>query len=290
MGNIFSFFLLAAVAAFSLACWTGSAENEADVNSNAQANQPANVEQTNVNALPEDVPKYDDAQVAFTEGNRFLDANETQKAIEAYRQAVELDPDLADAHFRLGVAYALVERETEVEPEEEETPEDGKNKKKKKEEEKKTNSQKAFENAIKAYEKILKKDKENAHAYYNMGRAYSKLDEDQDALKALQKAVKIDPENSEYQTELGEIYIKLAEYDLAIRALKKALEIDENNLPAEDLLEKAEAGKKRVDFGANQIKPRLQTDQTQPETRKSTRSKPQPSEPAGPPPAAPPTP
>ena len=51
--------------------------------------------------------------------------------------------------------------------------------------------------------------------------------------------------------------MKLAQYDEAVRALKKAIEIDETNLKAADLLEQAEAGKKRVDFGANQIKSKL---------------------------------
>ena len=79
----------------------------------------------------------------------------------------------------------------------------------------------------------------------------------------MQTAVKLKPEDGDYQTELGEIYINLAQYDEAVRALKKALEIDENNLIAEDLLEQAQAGKKRVDFGANMIKQKVKVE-TQP--------------------------
>ena len=40
-------------------------------------------------------------------------------AIDALKQATELDPDLAEAHFKLGVAYALEESadDTSAEPE-----------------------------------------------------------------------------------------------------------------------------------------------------------------------------
>lgn len=250
---------------FSANCGTGAAENVETV---VNTNQTLNTEQTNVNAVNTDggeVPKFDDAETALAEGNKFLDNNENEKAIDAYRQAVELNPDLAEAHFRLGVALALIEKEekTTATPVEEETPSDKKPKKKKKDEDApKTQSQKAFQNAVKAYEKIIKKDPKNDQAFFNLGRAYSKINEDKDALKALQTAVKLKPDDGGYQTELGDIYIKLAQYDEAIRALKEAIEIDENNLIAVDLLEQAQAGKKRVDFGANMIKPKIKPEPT----------------------------
>src|SRR5437868_853358 len=52
-----------------------------------------------------------DPAAALAEGNRLLDENQTEMAIEAFRQAVKLDPDLAEAHFKLGIAYALIEAE-----------------------------------------------------------------------------------------------------------------------------------------------------------------------------------
>ncbi len=267
MNKVFWVFLLFSLTVFSANCGTDAVENtEADLNANVPINLPENTEQNNnrenANTDSGEVPKYDDAETALAEGNKFLDDSENDKAIDAYRQAVELNPELADAHFRLGVALALIEREEQVTatPDEEETPEKGKKKNSKKDEAEKTPSQKAFQNAVNAYEKIIKKDKENDQAFFNLGRAYSKLNEDKDALKALQTAVKLKPDDSDYQTELGEIYIKLAQYDEAVRALKKAIEIDENNLIAEDLLEQAQAGKKRVDFGANLIKQKIKVE------------------------------
>jgi tetratricopeptide (TPR) repeat protein len=270
------YFLLISVFVSSLtlfaACGSSEAEN---INTNTNsAENTANVNTSTVSAN-EPVPTFTDAAIALSEGNKYLDASEYDKAVEAYKQAVALDPELAPAHFQLGIAYGLVEKQEEAVEDKlpgEEDEDNSQKKSKKKVEEKKTNSEIAFENAIKAYKKIVAKDSKNDAAFYNLGRAYNKLDEDKDAQKALQTAVKLQPENGEYQTEYGMILIKLAEYDLAIRALKKAIEIDETNLRAAELLEQAEAGKKRVDFGANMIKPRINQEDSR-EPRSSRRSK-----------------
>src|SRR5258708_22196153 len=54
-----------------------------------------------------------DANVALAEGNRLMDENQTEMAIEAYRQAVKLNPDLAEAYFQLGIAYSLLQLQLE---------------------------------------------------------------------------------------------------------------------------------------------------------------------------------
>jgi cytochrome c-type biogenesis protein CcmH/NrfG len=118
----------------------------------------------------------------------------------------------------------------------------------------KTESDKAFANAVKAYEKILAKNPKDDVAQFNIGRSYNKLNEDKDAEKALRQAVKLKPEDSEYLTELGAILVKLAQYQEAVSFLKKAVKLDENNSQAEQLLEKAEAGRKRIDFGVDKLK------------------------------------
>src|SRR5258708_38277525 len=54
-----------------------------------------------------------DANVALAEGNRLMDENQTEMAIEAYRQAVKLNPDLAEGWFQLGIADSLLELQLE---------------------------------------------------------------------------------------------------------------------------------------------------------------------------------
>jgi len=187
-----------------------------------------------------------------------LDADLTENAINAFRQAVKINPDFAEAYFKLGIAYSLFEKEsTSTESTVEEA---APAKKGKKDVPKLTDAEKAFENAAKVYEKILKKNREDEQAQFNLGRAYNKLNKDKEAEKALRLAVKLKPDDAEFLTELGSILIKLAQYDEAVTILNKAVKIDDTNLQAQDLLEKAAAGKKRINFG---IKPKLPHQQQQ---------------------------
>lgn len=192
--------------------------------------------------------EYTDPNQALADGVKLLDQGDTERAIEILTKAVELNPDLAEGYFRLGIAYSLIEFRDQIAAEENVEPTPTPSPGEKKPKEKKTNSEIAFEKAIEAYKKIIDANGEDHVAYYNMGRAYNKLNEDEDAAKALKQAVKLNPEDSEYQTELGSILIKLAKYPEAVGSLKKALELDPQNLEAEELLEKAEAGRKRITF------------------------------------------
>ena len=218
----------------SAAC-SGSAEND-------ESNQQSAV------AVTEPLPQYSDANVALADGTKFLDTGETDKAIDALNQAVKLNPDLAEAWFRLGIAYGLAEirDKTSAVADANTTPPPSPSGTR----EAKTNSEIAFEKAVAAYKKIIDANEEDHAAYYNLGRAYNKLNEDEDAAKALKQAVKLYPDDTEYQTELGAILIKLAQYQEALPPLKKALELDPENIRAQELLEDAEAGKKRVSYAS----------------------------------------
>lgn len=252
------------VAAFvfgSLNCASSpTANNSASTNTVAETNDAptmaANDEAVKVKVKETPLPIFTDANEAMAEGDKLFDQSENAKAIEAFQQAVKLNPDLAEAYFKLGITYSLWEKENAVAadaPVEEPTPAKPV-KKGKKDVPVKTESDKAFESAVKAYKKILAKDPKDDVAQFNIGRSYNKLNEDQEAKKALLQAVKLKPEDSEYQTELGAILVKLAQYQEAENVLKKAVKLDENNSQAAELLEKAEAGRKRIDFGVDKLK------------------------------------
>jgi tetratricopeptide (TPR) repeat protein len=205
-------------------CWR-SATGDADANASGSG---------------QSLPAYGDANQALADGSKFLDEGEIDKAIDALDQAVKLNPDLAEAWFKLGIAYGLAEKRDETIATEGVPSNDAKRSR--------PNSEKAFDKAVTAYKKLVDANPEDDVAYYNMGRAYNKLNKDEDAARALKQAVKIKPEDSEYQTELGAILIKLAQYQEATGPLKKALEIDPENIRAQELLEDAEAGRKRVNY------------------------------------------
>ncbi len=235
---------------------TGDAADNSNQNKNSVTPAPTvEISRENTNSAPKEtpLPEFTDAETAFAEGNKLFDANENEKAIEAFKQAVKLNPDMAEAYFKMGIAYSLQEKEETASENPDATPTPKPSKKAKKDAPLPTKSNKAFESAVKAYKKILAKNPKDDVSHYNLGRSYNKLNDDKESEKSLRQAVKLKPEDSQYQTELGAILIKLAQYDEAVSALKKALKLDENNLQAEEMLEEAQAGKKRVDYGANKI-------------------------------------
>ncbi|MEQ1923015.1 MAG: tetratricopeptide repeat protein, partial [Pyrinomonadaceae bacterium] len=180
-----------------------------------------------------------DPAAALAEGDRLFDENQTETAIQAYQQAIHLNPDLAEAHFKLGIAYALLEMQYEQTGTVDPANPDARNK---------PRSQKSFEKAVEAYKKLLKTNPDDDVAHYNLARTYNKLNKDEEAEKEFRQAVKLKPDDSEYQTELGNILIKLAQYREAITPLKKAIELDAGNERAVSLLEDAEAGRQRIDY------------------------------------------
>lgn len=202
----------------------------------------ANTAETNTNTAVE-VSTFTDAAVALAEGTRLFDENQTEMAIAVFQKAIELDPDLAEAHFKLGVAYALLEMQMQQTgmPVPVETAQDGKISAK-------TKSERAFERAVEAYEKWLKENPDDDVAHFYLGRTYSKLLRDEEAEREFKQAVRLKPDDTEYQTELGAVLIKLANYREAVGPLKKAIELDATNDRAISLLEDAQAGRQRVDY------------------------------------------
>ena len=231
--------ILAAALAMTTAgfgCSSASVEEAAPANANT--------------AAITDFSTITDPNVALAEGKRLLDENQTELAITALKQAIKLNPDLAEAHFQLGIAYALLEMQNELQGVAVETPAENTNSKNSnsKGERAKTPSEKSFERAVEAYKKWLDDNPKDDVGFYNMGRAYSKLMKDEEAKDAFEEAVDLKPDDAEYQTELGAILIKLAEYHQAIPPLKKAVELDPSNVRAQDLLEDAQAGRQRLDY------------------------------------------
>ena len=275
MKKAFIFLFLIVPPIFQLGC-TSAPDNSNSTNTNSALTTTVG-NQTNTDVQETPLPTFTDADTALTEGKKLLDANETEKSIEALKQAVKLNPDLAEGYFNLGIAYALLEKEQENLQTVTEEPTPTKTtatKKGKKEVEILTASDKAFDSAAKIYEKIIDKNPQDDLAFFNLGRSYNKLNKDEEAEKALRQAVKLKPEDPEYQTELGAILVKLSHYDDAVRVLKKAVELDENNSYAQDLLEKALAGQKRINFGVTP-KPQ-QTAQTSKTKDDKTKQRPTP--------------
>jgi tetratricopeptide (TPR) repeat protein len=227
-------FLITVIAA-SMVLFYGCSKMTNETSTNAQSQ---------AQSTPVDVSQFSDANEALAAGNQLLENNKTEEAIQVFLRATELNPDLGEAWFKLGIAYSLVEKEQKVAAMEDVNAVENTNSKKPPA----TESEKAFKKAVEAYNRLLDQNPDDDVSQFNLGRALNKLNEDQDAAKALKQAVKLKPEDSEYQTELGAILIKLAQYQEAIPPLNKALEIDPDNSRASELLEDAQAGRARVEY------------------------------------------
>jgi len=285
MKKVFIFLFLTALVFFQTNCTTNTtAENSNQANANLELAVTAETNQANTSVEPAETPllTFTNADEALAEGKKLLDALETEKAVEVLFQAVQLNPDLAEAHFNLGIAYSLIEKEEEetaiTQIEATPTPKPTRKGRKNSAPVRTKNSEKAFDNAVKAYKKILAKNKQDDAAHFNLGRAYNKLNEDQDAMKALREAVKLRPDDAEYQIEYGVILMKLAQYEEAVAALKKAVSLDDSNLQAQELLEKAQAGRKRIDFGIKPKLPPVQQEPIRPRENPKPRESPKPKE------------
>src|SRR4051812_715793 len=129
-------------------------------------------------AQQQDAQASSDAREAFERGKDAYRDNRDEEAVEDFRRAAELDPDFAEAHYRLGLAYNVTKQTDEAE--------------------------KAFREAVKAYEKLTKRDEKNSDAFYFLGLCYEKLGEYDDAVRALKESVKTSPtENDDKYYELG---------------------------------------------------------------------------------------
>lgn len=143
------------------------------------------------------------------------------EAVEAFKAAVGLDPDNGEAHRRLGLAYASLGERKE--------------------------SAAAFEQAVKLFEKKLRRDSKDADTLFQLADSYSQAGEYEKAADSYRKAVKLrEPDGGTYY-DMGLVYNKLAKYKDAVDAFGKAAELDPNDYRAQEALDKAkeDASKQR---------------------------------------------
>lgn len=156
-------------------------------------------------------------------GKELYRTDQDEKAVEAFKEAIKLDPDMPEAHFRLGLAYDAVGQEAEAEEE--------------------------YKKAIERYKKFLSTNSKDPEAHYNLGQAYAGLHLYTEAVREYRQATRLKSDDSDMYYDLGMALSKLANYDEAVSAFLKAIEIDPQNYRAVDALEEARDGVKRINAG-----------------------------------------
>jgi len=145
------------------------------------------------------------------------------EAVLSFMEAVRLDPDLAEAHFRLALGFEAMGKSEEAEAE--------------------------YKKSVAAYKKYLDEKPDDAEAHYALGQTYAGLSQYSDAIREYREATKRKEDDPDIYYDLGVAYSKLAQYDAAAAAFSKSLEIDPDYYRAQDGLDEAKEGIKRIRVG-----------------------------------------
>jgi Flp pilus assembly protein TadD len=163
------------------------------------------------------------AQSLLDKGKELYRNDQDSEAVQALAEAVRLDPDLAEAHFRLALGYESLGKQEDAEKE--------------------------YKKAVEAYKKYLAENSEDAEAHYALGQTYARLGQFSEAIREYREATKRKEDDADMFYDLGVAHTKLAQYDAAAAAFSKSLEIDPDNYRAQDGLDDAKEGIKRIKVG-----------------------------------------
>lgn len=129
----------------------------------------------------------------YDRGISYYDKGMIDKAIEEFKEVLELDPDDVETHYHLGNAYADNEM---------------------------------FDEAISIYKKAIAKDPEFIDAYLSMGTLYLDMDMVNEAISLCKQAISTNPDDSFLCFNLGEAYVRNEQYEEAITAFNNAISIN----------------------------------------------------------------
>ena len=139
-------------------------------------------------------PEYVDAAAAwYSLGGAYAELKRYNDAIEAYRQALRINPEDADDWFALGGAYAELKR---------------------------------FNDAIEAYRQALRINPEDAPGWFLLGSVYDDLDRYNDAVEAYRQALRINPGYANAWYFLGIAYFQSGNRTAALDAVQKLRRLD----------------------------------------------------------------
>jgi len=172
------------------------------------------------NNLPEDRTR---ARAQLEKGKELFRTDQDAEAVLAFLEAVRLDPDLAEARFRLALGYESLGKREEAEAE--------------------------YKKAVEAYKKYFEEHDDDAEAHYALGQTYANLGQYSEAIRQYREATKLKEDDPDMFYDLGVAYTKLAQYDAAAAAFSKSLEIDPDYYRAQDGLDEAKEGVKRIRAG-----------------------------------------
>ena len=126
-------------------------------------------------------------------GYCYAERGRSAEAIEAYKQAIRIKPDFAEAHCFLGIRYGMLGRNAE---------------------------------AIEAYKQAIRIKPDYPEAHYNLGVTHGELGRNAEAIEAYKQAIRIKPDYAQAHCNLGVKYGELGRHAEAVEAYKEAIRIN----------------------------------------------------------------
>ncbi len=175
------------------------------------------------------------AEAHFGLGNACVQSGKINEGIAQYEQAVRANPDYAEAHCNLGNALLQAGRIQEAIPHYQEAlriePDYAR-------------AHCNFGNAllqanqpleaIRHYEEAVRIDPNYALAHYDMALALEQAGRIQDAIRHYETTLQINPDYARAHDELGDAYLQVGKLDDAIRQYEEAVRIDPNFVDAQN--------------------------------------------------------
>ena len=130
------------------------------------------------------------------EGNRYAREKQYDKAVDAFRLAIKLDPNLAAAYFGLGSTYANMGR---------------------------------MSDALEPLKTAVRLDPNNAAAHLNLGRALASFRHFDEGLAEMNEAKRLSPNNAVVHNEIGNLLLQgFGKFDDALAAYIEARRLNPN--------------------------------------------------------------
>ncbi len=141
----------------------------------------------------------DDAFYNLTKGFFLSLLGKYDESLEAYDEAIRLDPDDAKAYFYKGFALGKLEN---------------------------------YEESIECFDKAIELDPDDAKAYGNKGSLLVILEKLDEAIECFDKAIELDPDDAKAYYYIGFALGKLENYEESIEYFDKAIELDRDDAKA----------------------------------------------------------
>jgi len=132
-------------------------------------------------------------QELYRQGKQFFEQKQYKKAMEAFQQALKLDPKNPSLHNYLGLTYKKLE---------------------------------FFEDALKSYQEAIRLKPTSSVYYYNLGMLYYDLKMYQQSVEALKLAIKNNSQDADNHYLLGKAYARLKQRSAALEHYRELKKLD----------------------------------------------------------------